>query len=506
MAGRLSLVTKTTKEARDAQAALFNVAQETRAPLEETVGLYVRLAQATAHMGLSQERQIGLTRTVNQLVALSGTTAASASAALIQFGQGLAAGQLRGEELNSVLEQTPALAKALADGLGVGIGQLREMAKQGALTPEVVIGALERMSAATEAAFAGMPQTVEQAMTQAKNVIIQTLGELNQGGQLSATIITFVRLTASSIEWLAGTLLRIVAKFSGDVARVVRGGAELFGNDGLANRASEFERQAARNFATGGLLKERGAAGLAAALGGTATGSAGVGTAGTSGAILARGRGGAGVPGVRGAVPGIVSTMGGGTFSGGLAGVNPSVVPDLTEQIAERAAAALAQLQPSIDRAGAAFTTLGESVSSAFAAMVDGSMSAADAFTATMAAALAQVSQQWAQFYALQAAGRAVLGDASGAVRAGAIATGLFGLSGLIRGSVNRAARGVGGVGGGAFGVVPTARGMVGIGDMEATVVIRGGLLDMSSPTQADALARALQTLSGRKVRVEVTA
>ena len=74
-----------------------------------------------------------LTETVSKAVAISGASAQAADAALVQFGQALASGTLRGEELNSVMEQTPALAKAIAQGMGITVGQLRSVAAEGRL-------------------------------------------------------------------------------------------------------------------------------------------------------------------------------------------------------------------------------------------------------------------------------------------------------------------------------------------------------------------------------------
>ncbi|WP_373224514.1 tape measure protein, partial [Proteus mirabilis] len=85
---------------------------------------------------LSQQKVAELTETVSKAVAISGASATAAQAALTQFGQALASGQLRGEELNSVMEQTPALAKAIADGMNVSVGELRKKAQDGEMTIE----------------------------------------------------------------------------------------------------------------------------------------------------------------------------------------------------------------------------------------------------------------------------------------------------------------------------------------------------------------------------------
>ncbi|HAK13358.1 MAG TPA: hypothetical protein DCM33_01595, partial [Acinetobacter radioresistens] len=91
-----------------------------------------------------------LTETVSKAVAISGASAASAEAALVQFNQALASGTLRGEELNSVMEQTPGLARAIAQGMGITIGQLRSVAAEGKITSEVLVKALNNSQQAVD--------------------------------------------------------------------------------------------------------------------------------------------------------------------------------------------------------------------------------------------------------------------------------------------------------------------------------------------------------------------
>jgi tape measure domain-containing protein len=145
--GRLRLVTKSTADFQAAQAGLYKIAQDTRVEYEATADLYTRIARSTDNLGLSQKDLLGITESINKALIVSGASGESASAALMQLGQGMASGALRGEELNSVMEQTPRLAQMIADGLGVGIGQLREMGKEGKITSEVLIGALQRGAA-----------------------------------------------------------------------------------------------------------------------------------------------------------------------------------------------------------------------------------------------------------------------------------------------------------------------------------------------------------------------
>lgn len=191
--GRLSLVTKGTEDLARASNALFKVAQDTRGSFEGTVDLYTRLSRATQSLGVSQDELVKVTKTINQTLVISGASAEAANAALMQLGQGFASGTLRGEELNSVLEQTPRLAQAIADGLGVSIGKLRELGKEGKLTAETVLSALQSQAAAVESEFAKMPPTVSQAMQLLRNEMLRFTGETNEAlgvtRRLSAVIV-----------------------------------------------------------------------------------------------------------------------------------------------------------------------------------------------------------------------------------------------------------------------------------------------------------------------------
>lgn len=159
---RLRLVTNSSQELIGVQERLIAVSQGTFQSFSATADLYSRLARSTEDLGLSQQTLIGLTETINQAVAISGASAQSATAALFQLGQGLAAGALRGEELNSVMEQTPELARAIADGLGVGIGELRELGQEGELTAERVIAALQRSASGVRSEFDKLEPSIGQ--------------------------------------------------------------------------------------------------------------------------------------------------------------------------------------------------------------------------------------------------------------------------------------------------------------------------------------------------------
>ena len=122
---RLKQVTGTQQELAVATQAVFDVAQRSTSALEPTAELYQRIASSTKVLGVSQTEAIRVTESISKAMSASGVSAESASAALVQLGQAFASGVLRGEELNSVMEQAPALANAIAAGMGVTVGELR---------------------------------------------------------------------------------------------------------------------------------------------------------------------------------------------------------------------------------------------------------------------------------------------------------------------------------------------------------------------------------------------
>jgi len=160
---QLRLVTKNAQSLAVAQQNVNRIAIQTRNNIESTANLYARLNRSATQLGKSQADTAKATKAISQAIQISGASASSAQAAIIQLGQGLASGTLRGEELNSVLEQAPRIARAIADELGVGVGQLRKIASEGKITSEVVFKALVNQSAQINKEFQQVSLTVSQA-------------------------------------------------------------------------------------------------------------------------------------------------------------------------------------------------------------------------------------------------------------------------------------------------------------------------------------------------------
>lgn len=212
--GRLRLVTKSTQEFQAAQSGLYKIALETRVAYADTADLYTRFARSTEELGLSQSDLLTITESINKALIVSGASGESANAALVQLGQGMASGTLRGEELNSILEQTPRLARMIAEGMGITIGQLREYGKEGKLTAEAVATALQSQASAIDSEFARMEVTVSQAMTNLTTVFESIVTEANKAEGGTNSLAGAITDLATTIDENRDTIINSVELIS----------------------------------------------------------------------------------------------------------------------------------------------------------------------------------------------------------------------------------------------------------------------------------------------------
>lgn len=185
---QLALSLNDTRGMAAAQAKLFDISQRTGTDLSATVELYSKLSQASGALASNQSELLRTTELVSKALTISGADAASTAAVIRQFSQALAAGALRGDEFVSVMEGAPRVAKAIADGLNVPIGKLRELASEGKLTADRVTEALLRSGESIDKEFARMPATVGRAMQQVENSILQLIGKTDEAAGSSRAL------------------------------------------------------------------------------------------------------------------------------------------------------------------------------------------------------------------------------------------------------------------------------------------------------------------------------
>jgi tape measure domain-containing protein len=158
---------------------IYKISLKTRTPVASTAEIFNRMGRALKSSGASVKEINDAVIILNKAAAISGGSVESQKAAFIQLGQGLAAGALRGQELNSVMEQLPRVSAAIADELGVGIDQLRKMAEEGQLTADVVFAAMLNQAESINKEFENIENTSGKAFVQLKDQIGRLTAELS---------------------------------------------------------------------------------------------------------------------------------------------------------------------------------------------------------------------------------------------------------------------------------------------------------------------------------------
>ncbi|HDU5941246.1 TPA: tape measure protein [Klebsiella variicola] len=232
----------------DVTERVFNITQQTRSSLDATASLYARLERATRQYGTSADDLAKLTTIINQGFVVSGATAQEAENAIIQLSQGLASGALRGEEFNSVNEQGNRLIVALADSMGVSIGEMRNMAAQGKLTTDVVVNGLLSQGAVIGKEFANTTTTISQALQVAGNNVTKFFGE-NSTVKTGAAIFNDVVVTASENIGVLSAALTAAAAIMGSryVGALTMSAASQIQSALAAQRQATANAQAAQS-------------------------------------------------------------------------------------------------------------------------------------------------------------------------------------------------------------------------------------------------------------------
>ncbi|NMM75388.1 hypothetical protein B2J88_20275 [Rhodococcus sp. SRB_17] len=184
------------------------VAQATHSSLDGTAQLFGRLAASAKELNITNTEALGVTKTINQAIQVSGASAQASEAAVIQLVQALQSGVLRGDEFNSIMEQAPRLSRALADGLGVPVGALRALAEQGQLTSTKVVQALKGQSEAIDKEFSTLPLTVGRALTNLQTQWTLFVGGLTGGAAQSSIAAQGINALANNLDTLAGVAAR----------------------------------------------------------------------------------------------------------------------------------------------------------------------------------------------------------------------------------------------------------------------------------------------------------
>ena len=243
---RIKLVSRTNNEAKGTFRELMDISNETGNAFKSTAELYTRVYRALGDKANSAEL-LQFTRTLQQMVVVSGALPEEANSAIIQLSQGLASGTLRGEEFNSVAEQMPIFLEVLQKSLGKTRAELRKMAEDGELTPQIILSATKEAAAEIEKQYQSMPLTIGRASSHFGNAWSEYLNKTDNAISLTATV-------AAAISGLANNL-----DLFGNVALVVAAVVASRFVAGMVQSAAAMARNAAVTAASNNTLVARAA-------------------------------------------------------------------------------------------------------------------------------------------------------------------------------------------------------------------------------------------------------
>lgn len=199
---RLSTDAATAKQTFSDIAA---ISSRTGSSISDTTKLWETLTSSLKEAGATNAQVLNLTDTLQKIGRIGGTSTEEMANALRQFGQSIASGTIRAEEFNSIIEQMPELARQIASGLGISMGELRQRMLEGKLTAQDALNAIQDRTSQINSEFSKLPRTMSQATNSLEVSFATLVAAINNATGASTTMVSIV-------DWLTSVLDRLQGK------------------------------------------------------------------------------------------------------------------------------------------------------------------------------------------------------------------------------------------------------------------------------------------------------
>ncbi|HAV1843532.1 TPA: tape measure protein [Enterobacter hormaechei subsp. xiangfangensis] len=211
---RIERLTGSAATASQTMQSLMRISSATGGSLQDTAKLWETLSTALRDTGATNGQVIQLTETLQKIGRIGGSSAEEMANALRQFGQSISSGTVRAEEFNSILEQMPELARQIAAGMGVSIGELRQLMLDGKLTAEDALNAIQKQTGSVNAEFEKLPRTLSQANTALTNSFLSMIDSVNQATGASNGLVAVIDSMTAALDRLVGKAASADAQIS----------------------------------------------------------------------------------------------------------------------------------------------------------------------------------------------------------------------------------------------------------------------------------------------------
>lgn len=211
---RIERLTGSAGTASQTMQSLMRISSATGGSLQDTAKLWESLSTALRDTGATNGQVLQLTETLQKIGRIGGSSSEEMANALRQFGQSISSGTVRAEEFNSILEQMPELARQIAAGMGVSIGELRQRMLEGKLTAEDALNAIQKQTGVVNAEFEKLPRTLSQANTALTNSMLGMVDSINQATGASTGLVRVIDSISAAIDNLMGKTASASAQIS----------------------------------------------------------------------------------------------------------------------------------------------------------------------------------------------------------------------------------------------------------------------------------------------------
>lgn len=238
---RIARLSTDAKTANETFSSLANIASTTGASLSDTTKLWETLTSSLKEAGATNAQVLNLTDTLQKIGRIGGSSTEEMANALRQFGQSIASGTIRAEEFNSILEQMPELARQIASGLGISMGELRARMLDGKLTAEDALNAIQDRTSVVNAEFEKLPRTMSQATGSLETSFAKLVSSIDSATGASQGMVSAIDGLSRTIDTLASSSSTGAEKLLA-VARVMA----IF-NPTLAEAVANFDKLNAKS-------------------------------------------------------------------------------------------------------------------------------------------------------------------------------------------------------------------------------------------------------------------
>ncbi|MBP1033922.1 tape measure protein, partial [Enterobacter hormaechei] len=211
---RIERLTGSAATASQTMQNMMRISSATGGSLQDTAKLWETLSTALRDTGATNGQIIQLTETLQKIGRIGGSSSEEMANALRQFGQSISSGTVRAEEFNSILEQMPELARQIAAGMGVSIGELRQLMLDGKLTAEDALNAIQKQTGSVNAEFEKLPRTLSQANTALTNSFLSMIDSVNQATGASNGLVAVIDSMTAALDRLVGKAASADAQIS----------------------------------------------------------------------------------------------------------------------------------------------------------------------------------------------------------------------------------------------------------------------------------------------------